>query len=129
MGASFAPRASAVISSDRIPEPRMAKADLRKPESDENRQRIAKQIDSALARWDLKTLSELVKRDERQIARWKTGAERPQLDALLEDAVVYRAVLLALFELDPAADVQTTVSVKARTVIACVLLLLYVVIR
>lgn len=97
-----------------------AKADLRKAEKVDYRARIAKEvIEPLLAGLALKEVSALIFRatgreiDERQIARWKTGEERPQFDALIA-VEQFRHPLLLLWAqfIGGAVEVTTHIVVK-----------------
>lgn len=67
--------------------PRMAKADVRKPETVEFRAAIGACVERArfAMGWNLDQLAHACggDRDPRQVARWCDGKERPQLDVLL----------------------------------------------
>lgn len=95
----------------------MAKADLRKPDFCEWRASIGAAIERArlLRGWSLKELADAVGRDERQIARWITGAERPQLDALFKVATLRHALVLAFAEIaGEGIEITTQISVRRR---------------
>jgi len=98
-----------------IPEtrPRMVKADLRKAEPDGWREAIGRAIERAmfLQGWSLKQFAAAVGRDERQVARWITGAERPQLDTLFACEALRQPLVQALGEL-VGADVHTTITLR-----------------
>lgn len=96
---------------------RMAKADLRKAEMPEFRVQVGRAIQRAisLVGWSLKELSGQVKRDERQLARWMNGAERPHFDALFAVEELRQPLVVALAEL--AGDqvvIETVVRVRRR---------------
>jgi ribosome-binding protein aMBF1 (putative translation factor) len=75
---------------------RMAKADLRKAESND----VGRAIDRArqLRGWSLKEFSGAAQREERQIARWIAGTEHPQLDTLFAIVSFRHALIVALAE-------------------------------
>lgn len=66
----------------------MARAHLRKAETVDYRAEIARLVLSVTGHLGLKEVAALIKQhtgrtiDERQLARWKDGSERPQFDAL-----------------------------------------------
>jgi ribosome-binding protein aMBF1 (putative translation factor) len=95
----------------------MAKADLRKAEN--WREQIGRAIERArlLRGWSLKELADAVGRDERQLARWITGAERAQLDAIFAVESFRTAFVIALAEIaGDQIEVTTQIIVKkART--------------
>ena len=97
-----------------IPEtrPRMAKADLRKAEMDDHRRRIGAAVARAIALrgWTLKECAAAVGRDERQIARWCSGDERPQLDAIRAVESLRAPMLQALSEAF-GGDVEITIRI------------------
>jgi len=98
-----------------IPEtrPRMVKADLRKAEPEGWRQAIGRAIERAmfLQGWSLKEFAAAIGRDERQVARWITGFERPQLDTLFACEALRQPIIQALGEL-VGADVHTTIVLR-----------------
>src|SRR5690242_5413272 len=91
---------------------RMAKADLRKTE--DWRAAIGRAIERArtLSQLSLKELADLVGRDERQVARWIGGTERPQLDAIFAVPQLRGPLVIALAELSGSVDVVTTISIR-----------------
>lgn len=94
---------------------RMAKADLRKAEMDVWRVSIGRAVERArlLLGWSLKELAEAVGRDERQVARWIAGTERPQLDALFSVVTLRAALVQALAELaGNGVEVTTHITVR-----------------
>lgn len=94
--------------------PRMAKADLRKPETPAWKARIGAAIDRTrtLARLTLKEFAGAIDRDERQVARWIAGSERPQLDAIFSVEALRGPLVIALAELSEDIAVQTTIVVR-----------------
>ena len=90
--------------------PRMAKADLPKPEIDTWRERIGRAIQRALSLrgWSLKEFAAAVGRDERQVGRWINGQERAQFDAIFAVDTLRAPVLQALAEL-ARVRVRTTI--------------------
>lgn len=93
--------------------PRMARADLRKPETDAWRQQIGQAIARAmsLCGWSLKEFAGAVGRDPRQCARWIDGTERPQLDVVFAVERLRQPLVQALSEL-AGADVQTVITIR-----------------
>lgn len=93
--------------------PRMAKADLRKPETDVWRARIGHAIEraKALSGLTLKEFADVCGRDERQVARWFDGSERPQLDAIFSAERLRHPLTQALAEM-AGADVEVTVRMR-----------------
>lgn len=91
---------------------RMAKADLRKAEM--WRERIGQAVERArlLRGWSLKELADHVGRDERQIARWIAGTERPQWDALFAVESLRGPFVIALAEV--AGDIEVTTHITLR---------------
>jgi len=97
----------------------MLKADLRIPEGPDWRRDVGRALERTrlLAGFDsLKTFAAAIGRDERQIARWITGAERPQLDALFAVPTLRQPLVVALAELAQAdgIDIVTQITVRRR---------------
>jgi transcriptional regulator with XRE-family HTH domain len=93
----------------------MAKADLRKAEMDDWRLHVGGAIERMrmLSGLSLKEFAAVLGRDERQIARWITGAERPQLDVLFAADDLRQSLVIALAELAGAGiEVETTVRIR-----------------
>lgn len=108
----------------RLPDttPGMLKADLpdvRKPEISDWRIDVGAAIERMrrLAGLSLKELAAAIARDERQVARWIAGAERPQFDALFAVPALRQPLVIALAELAQAdgIDVVTQITVRRRT--------------
>jgi ribosome-binding protein aMBF1 (putative translation factor) len=96
--------------------PRMAKADLRKTETGWL-STVGKAIQRAasLVGWSLKELADHVGRDERQIARWINGAERPQFDALFAVEELRPALVMAIAEMaGDGVELETTIRIRKR---------------
>jgi hypothetical protein len=93
---------------------RMATADLRKAENDtDRREEIGRAFESASAPWTLNELSGMLHRDERQLARWRSGAERVQLDVVLGSEVLWPRMVVAMARLRPGAiEVETVLKVR-----------------
>jgi hypothetical protein len=95
----------------------MAKADLRKAENDAWREQIGRAIERSrlLRGWSLKELAVAVDRDERQVARWIVGSERPQLDALFAVESLRQPLVVALAEMaGEGIEITTHITVRAR---------------
>jgi transcriptional regulator with XRE-family HTH domain len=96
----------------------MAKADLRKAEMVDWRADVGRAIERMrlLCGLSLKELADVVGRDERQIARWITGAERPQLDALFAVETLRQPLVVALAELaqNDGIEIVTEIRLKRR---------------
>lgn len=79
----------------------MAKATLRNPENDAMRAEwrvIGAALDEArrAVDWTKDQLAKELKRDEAQVRRWLSGAERPQADIVLAVEVLCQPFLVAL---------------------------------
>lgn len=61
----------------------------------------------------LMPLPDGTERDERQIARWISGAERPQLDALFAVDAIRQPLVIALAEL-ANAEIVTQITIRRR---------------
>lgn len=93
----------------------MAKADLRKTETSDWRGRIGHAIarTKALSGLSLKEFADACNRDERQVARWFDGTERPQLDAIFGAEPLRHPLTQALAEM-AGAEVEVTVRLRRR---------------
>jgi transcriptional regulator with XRE-family HTH domain len=95
----------------------MAKADLRKADGPDWRAAIGAALERTrlLAGFaSLKELAAAIGRDERQIARWIAGTERPQFDALFAVAGLRQPLVVALAELaqHDGVDIVTQITVR-----------------
>jgi hypothetical protein len=101
-----------------------AKADLRKPKSTtfvDYRARVACEVVCpVLAGLDLKEITALIEQatgrvvNERQIARWKTGEERPQFDALIAVERFRQPLVIAWAKFIEGAGVEVETVVRLR---------------
>ncbi len=94
--------------------PSMAKADLKKVET-AWRERIGRAIHRAfsLAGLTQKEAARLLERDQAQVARWVSGAERAQLDALFAVEAFRHSLVLALAELaGNGIEIETTIRIR-----------------
>jgi hypothetical protein len=93
---------------------RMAKADLRKPESVDFRAAIGRCIERAYKSigWNLDELAEAVHHDQRQVARWISGAERAQFDVLFSVESLRGPLVIALAGLSEQIEVVTEIRVR-----------------
>jgi DNA-binding transcriptional regulator YiaG len=117
MATNLTERAAAVISSDRRLRPTMAKADLRKAE---NWLHIGQAIDRvrSMHHLSLKEFADALStddqpRDERQVAKWIEGKERPQLDVVFAVPTFRASVVIALAEM-AGADIEVTTHISVR---------------
>lgn len=94
--------------------PRMAKADLRKAESEDFRAEIGEVVERARMRcgWSLKELAGKVNRDPRQVARWETGDERAPLDVLFAVPELQQPLVIELAGLAGDVEVTTQITIK-----------------
>lgn len=92
----------------------MLKADLRKAETDDFRAGIGRAVDEArrAAGWNLDELAHALGRDPRQVARWISGAERPQFDALLAIPELRGSLIVALARLTSEIEITTTLAIR-----------------
>lgn len=91
----------------------MAKASLT---PSEQRQQFGRAIARcfALAGLSQKEVAGLIDRDHAQIARWVSGAERPQIDTLFAVAQFRRPLIIALAELAGTdVDIATVITVRS----------------
>ena len=93
----------------------MVKADLRKAETDRWRCAVGLAVERvvSLCGWSLKEFAAAVGRDERQVARWITGRERPQFDALFAVEQLRQPTIQALAELaGDGVEIETVVRLR-----------------
>lgn len=92
----------------------MAKADLRKTEKAHVWQVNGHAVQRTweLSRLSLKQFAAAVKRDERQVARWMAGIERPQIETVLAVRVLRPYMVIALAEDADGVEVVTEIRVK-----------------
>ena len=63
--------------------------------------------------WSLKEFAALIKRDERQVARWEEGSEGALWERLLEIHTLRPELLVALAEIGgDAIEIETTVRIR-----------------
>jgi hypothetical protein len=93
----------------------MAKASIRKAEMADWREAIGRALQRAiyLRGWTLKEFAVAVGRDERQCARWMTGAERAQFDAIFAVDSMRGPFVIALAE--QASDIEVITEVRIRS--------------
>lgn len=101
------------------PRPEMAKAGLagvRKTDLDAAwRLQIAAAVKHVFdgTGWNLDQFAERVGRDKRQCARWFSGEDRPQFDALLAVPELRQPVLLMMAALvGDAVEIKTTIEIR-----------------
>jgi hypothetical protein len=100
---------------NRLLRPQMAKAQLRKPEVACWRAPVGQAIARVQARsgLSLKEFAAAIARDERQVARWFTGAEHPQLAAIFTVPALRHLLLVSLAELiGDAVEVETHIRIR-----------------
>lgn len=93
----------------------MAKAQLRNPEIEAWRTRIGRAMERIRERsgLSLKEFAAVVGRDERQVARWFTGTEQPQLAAIFAVEALRALLVVALAELaGDAVDIETQIRIR-----------------
>lgn len=98
-----------------IPAPRPAKADLKDLENPW-RLSVGRAVARAiqLAGLSQKEAAALVGRDQAQLQRWTTGAERPQLDALFAVDVLREPLVIALAALSEDIEITTQIAIRRR---------------
>lgn len=106
---------------ERLPDlaDRMAKAalgDVRKADLNGWRERVGRAIERCrmLSGFSLKEFAGAVDRNERQVARWISGEDRPQFDLIFAVERLQRPLVIALAELiaGEAVEVETTVRIR-----------------
>lgn len=101
-------------------QPGMAKVHttaLRIPDVDVWRAAVGQAIETTrlLAKLSLKEFAAVIERDERQVARWIAGTDRPQFDALFAAEALRQPLLIAFAELaGPSVDIETHITVRRR---------------
>lgn len=113
MPESIAQRRLPVISGDR----RLAKADLRKAETDPWREQIGQAIERVKERsgLSLKEFADACHRNERQVSRWFDGTEHPQIAAIFAVEFLRPLLLVVLAELaGDAVEIETVVRVRRQ---------------
>jgi hypothetical protein len=93
----------------------MVKAVLRNPERDVWRVGVGQAIARVQARsgLSLKEFSAALERDERQVARWFTGLEHPQVAALFAVPALRQLVIVALAELaGESVEIETNIRIR-----------------
>lgn len=95
----------------------MAKANLRKPEAsvDDWRAEVGHAIERVknMTGLSLKEFADAVGREDRQVARWIAGTERPQIDAIFAVASLRQPLIVALSELaGVGVEIETVIRVK-----------------
>jgi len=94
-----------------------AKVDLRKAEDDTWRLAVGQAVEDTrlLAKLSLKEFADAVERDERQVARWIAGTERPQFDVLFAVEGFRQLLVIALARLaGNGVQIETTIRIRRR---------------
>lgn len=93
----------------------MAKANLRKAETGDWRAEVGHAIERVknMTGLSLKEFADAVGREDRQVARWIAGTERPQIDAIFAVASLRQPLIVALSELaGVGVEIETVIRVK-----------------
>jgi len=93
----------------------MAKARLRKAEADEWRLGVGQAIARVQQRsgLSLKEFAAVLHRNERQVARWFTGAENAQLAAIVAVPTLRQLLIVALAELvGESVEITTAITIR-----------------
>lgn len=102
-----------VLRSD--PRPRMAKASLpevRKADPEILKAQIGEAIRRTRGALSLKEFADLIDRDERQVARWEKGEDRPQLDAIFAVPALQSRLVEQLAALTENVEIVTTITIR-----------------
>lgn len=102
----------------------MAKANVRKAdiaeiaEGTDWMRAVGRAVERAvsLVGWSLKEVSDLVKVDEREVAKWFTGDRRPQFDRLFAIEQLREPLVVCLAELVPHARVSQRIEFERPAV-------------
>lgn len=99
-----------------IGRPRMAKADVRKPDSDESIRKTAAAIQRAVLRvWDTNQLAAAeFGVDDAEFGKWMTGTRRAHMDRLLNHPRLHQPLLVELASLDDSVEVVTEIRFVRR---------------
>lgn len=95
----------------------MAKVDLRKADDEDWKAEVGHAIERVknMTGLSLKEFADAMDRDDRQVARWIAGVERPQFDALFAVERFRQPLVIALAELiDHGVEVQTHITIRRR---------------
>lgn len=95
----------------------MAKAGLpevRKADVTDWKAQIGAAVRTVRGARSLKEFADVIDRDERQVARWEKGDERPQLDAIFAVSDFRAPLVVALAELSGNVEVTTQITVRRR---------------
>lgn len=89
-------------------------ADVRKADLTDWKAQIGTVVRTVRGALSLKEFADVIDRDERQVARWEKGEERPQLDAIFAVSDFRAPLVIALAQLSDAVSVETTITVRRR---------------
>jgi DNA-binding transcriptional regulator YiaG len=95
--------------------PQMAKAglpDVRKADVEAWKTEIGRVVRRVRGAQTLKEFAAAIARDERQVARWEEGKERPQFDAIFAVRAFRGPLVLELAALAEDAQIVTTISIR-----------------
>lgn len=93
----------------------MAKADLRKAETADWKTEVGRAVERVknMTGLSLKEFADAVGREDRQVARWIAGTERPQFDAIFAVERFRQPLVIALAELiGQGVEVTTHISIR-----------------
>jgi DNA-binding transcriptional regulator YiaG len=90
----------------------MAKMDVRKADEGDLRVEIGRAVRLTRGTLSLKEFAAAIVRDERQIARWEEGKERPHVDAIFAVRAFRLVFIEALAGLDDDVQVQTVITIR-----------------
>ncbi len=95
---------------------RVAKAGLAAERASDWRVAVGRAIERTrhLCGLSLKEFADKLGRDERQVARWEKGEERPHFDAILAVDALKTALVIAVAELANGVEIETVVTIKRR---------------
>jgi ribosome-binding protein aMBF1 (putative translation factor) len=95
--------------------PRMVKADLRKADDAAWREKVGQAIARVQQRsgLSLKEFAAAIQRNERQVARWFSGAEHAQLATLVAVPPLRQLLIVALAELvEESVEITTAITIR-----------------
>lgn len=94
---------------------KQAKAEVRKADDEMWRAAVGQVVEDIrlLAKLSLKEFADAVSRDERQVARWISGADRPQFDAVVAVEELRQPLVIAIARLaGQGVEIVTQITVR-----------------
>jgi DNA-binding transcriptional regulator YiaG len=99
-------------SDERKPMAKASLPEIRKTDQDEWREQIGRAIRTVRGEQSLKEFAAAIDRDERTVARWEDGKERPQLDAIFAVRAFRNPLIEAIARLSDDIEVETVIRIR-----------------